>query len=383
MKLTARNSAALKLPASKSDHIAFDDDVPGFGLRIRETGSRTWIFQYKLGSKQRRLVLGRASALPADKARGLAADLHAKVRLGGDPAADKAASKANAALSFRSIADRFLAWQKKRLRPRSYVEVERHVLKHAKQLHGMPIATIDQQTIAVRIGTVADTKGAPTANLVRRSLSALFSWAMKEGLVSQNPVTHTNAPPKGARDRVLSDSELVTIWRACGDDDYGDIVRLLLLTGQRRNEISCLRWSEVDFDKKMIELPAARVKNARAHRVPMSDAVCRILQRRRRIEGRDFVFGRRDGPFANMAWGKTQIDERTGGLPHWTLHDLRRTCATRMADLGVQPHIIEAVLNHVSGHKGGIAGIYNRATYAAEKAQALALWADHVIALVG
>jgi integrase len=154
-----------------------------------------------------------------------------------------------------------------------------------------------------------------------------------------------------------------------------------MLTGQRRGEISGLRWSEIDFDKKVIELPAERVKNKRPHRVPMSEAVCLIIDRRPRIAGRECVFGYGDRPFQGFMFAKRRLGTRVAIKP-WTHHDLRRTCATRMADLGVQPHVIEAVLNHV-GHRAGVAGIYNRATYAAEKAQALALWADHVMALVG
>jgi integrase len=381
MKFTARSSAALKLPAGKSDHIVFDDDVPGFGLRIRDTGSRTWIFQYKVGSKQRRLVIGKASALVAEKARATAADLHAKVRLGGDPSGEKAVAKAGAALTFKAIADQYLARQKKRLRPRSYVEAERYVLKYAKPLHGMPIATIDQRTVAARLNSIAQEHGETTASLARASLSAMFSWGMKEGIVAQNPVANTNARPRGSRDRVLANDELAAIWKACEGDDYGQIIRLLMLTGQRRGEIAGLRWAEIDFDKGIIELPAERTKNNRPHRIPMSGAVCAILASRPRVAGRDTVFGR-NGPFQGFMFAKKRLDTRLSIKP-WTQHDLRRSCATGMADLGVQPHVIEAVLNHVSGHKGGIAGIYNRATYAAEKAQALRLWADHIMGLVG
>jgi integrase len=383
MKLTLKTAVALKLPHGKTDHIEFDDEIPGFGLRLREGGSRTWIYQYQLGSKQRRIVIGKAGALKPEKAREKAGDLHATVRLGGDPAADKAAGKANAALSLKAIADRYLARQKLRLRRRSYVEVERHILKHGKPLHGMPIATIDQRTWAALLGEIADSKGLVTANRTRASLSALYGWAMKEGLVAANPIALTNKHDEQARERVLSDNELVLIWNACLDDDYGRIIRLLMLTAQRLTEISDLRRSEVNPEKGLIELPGSRTKNKRPHQIPMSETVAAILAAQPRIEGRDLVFG----PFSGFTAAKAKLDARiadaTGKpLPHWTAHDLRRTAATRMADLGVQPHVIEAVLNHVSGHKGGIAGIYNRALYTAEKAQALALWAAHVTALV-
>jgi integrase len=382
MKLTARSITALRLPPGKTDHIEFDDAIPGFGLRLREAGSRTWIFQYSLGPKQRRLVIGRASALTPEMAREQAAILHARVKLGGDPAAAKAAARAEAALSFRAVADRFLARQRSRLRPRSYVEVERHILKNAKPLHGRPIASVDRRAVAALLGAILDARGPVAANHTRATLSALYTWAMKEGLAESNPVANTNKQPQGSRDRVLSDPELVAIWQGCHDDDYGRIVRLLMLTGQRLTEISGLRWSEIDLDKGIIELPGSRTKNKRPHQVPMSDSVSAILAAQEKVDGRELIFGR------GQQWhrAKRQLDARItvagNVVSDWTHHDLRRTCATRMADLGVQPHVVEAVLNHVSGHKAGIAGIYNRAVYAAEKAQALTLWANHIATLV-
>jgi integrase len=387
MKLTIKSITALKLPPGKTDHIEFDDAIPGFGIRLREGGSRTWVFQYTLGSKQRRMAIGKASALTPEKARSIAADLHAKVRLGCDPATEKEAAKVNAALSFKSIADRFLARQRTRLRPRSYVEVERHLLNHAKPLHGTPIAAVDRRLIAARLGEIADAKGAVTANRSRATWSALYSWAMKEGLAESNPVANTNKQSEQSRERVLSDCELAQIWHACLDDDYGRIIRLLLLTGCRLNEIAGLRLAEIDFEKRMISLPPERVKNKREHLVPMSDAVSGILEQAK-INVSDLLFGYGENrPFSGWTKAKEKLDARvekaTGTvLPHWTPHDLRRTCATRMAELGVQPHLVEAVLNHVSGHKHGVAGIYNRATYAAEKRQALGLWAAHVNAIV-
>ncbi len=387
MKLTARNTAGLKTPPGKQDHIEFDDDIPGFGLRMREGGSRVWIFQYRIGTKQRRIVLGKATALAPDKARDLASNLHAKVRLGGDPAADKVIGRAQAANSFGDLARRYLEFQQDNLRPRSLVEVKRHLEDHAKPLHGLPVATVDQRTIADRLNLIAKAAGAVTANRVRASLSALFGWAMREGLASANPVMNTNKREEKSRDRVLSDQELRIIWNALEDDHYGAIVKLLMLTGQRANEIAGLRYPEINFDKNVISLPGERTKNGRPHDVPMSGTVHAILEAQAKTDGRACVFGYGDGPFSGWSKSKERLETRIADangepLPHWVPHDLRRTVATRMADLGVQPHVIEAVLNHVSGHKGGIAGIYNRAVYAAEKAQALTLWADHVSALV-
>jgi integrase len=386
MKLTVKNTAGLKLPRGKTDHIEFDDGIPGFGLRLRDGGSKTWIFQYSLGIKQRRLVIGKATALTPDKAREVAAELHAKVRLGGDPAAEKAVNKARAANSFGQLARRYLEFQQSNLRPRSLAEVTRHLASYAKAFHGLPVGSIDRRTIADRLSVIAKESGAVTANRVRASLSAMFGWGMREGLAISNPVIDTNKREEKSRDRVLAHAELRAIWLALEDDDYGSIIKLLMLTGQRANEIAGLRWSEVQDD--LIVLPPERVKNGRTHLVPLTPAARAILDALPR-RSRDLIFGRGDGPFSGWSKSKERLDARIGdsdegrAVSHWVPHDLRRTVATRMAeDLKVVPHVIEAVLNHASGHKGGVAGIYNRATYLAEKKQALALWVEHLLAIV-
>jgi integrase len=172
---------------------------------------------------------------------------------------------------------------------------------------------------------------------------------------------------------VLTQDELRKLWRGLGDGRFADIVRLLLMTGQRRTEIGRLTWAEVDLDRKLIVLAPDRTKNSRSHEVALSAQALAILQRQpRRAE---FVFSKRG--FNNWAYAKTGLDQRAGIAP-WRLHDLRRTCATGMAEIGVLPHIVEAVLNHVSGHKGGVAGRYNWAKYSDEMRAALQRWADHL-----
>jgi integrase len=154
-----------------------------------------------------------------------------------------------------------------------------------------------------------------------------------------------------------------------------------MLTGQRANEIAGMCWSEIDFDRDVISLPGSRTKNGRPHEIPLGRQVRKLLTGWPEREGRELVFGNSTGPFTGWARCKRLLDAQIK-LPEWRVHDIRRSVATGMADIGIQPHIIEAVLNHVSGHKGGIAGIYNRATYAKEKAEALARWDAHIAAVV-
>ena len=407
MKLTAKGIRGLKLPHGKTDHLYWDDDIPGLGLRLRDGGSRNWIFQYALGEKQRRMSLGAATEESFTKVkdtklgiRELAAQLHAKVKLGQDPAGEKQASRETATDTFKAVAERYLAFQKahggsegKGLRQNSYAEAERHLTKHAKALHCLLLEKIQQRDIASVVSAVR-AKHPVTANRVRTSLASLFSWAISEGLVNHNPVTGTKRTEEKSRDRVLDPTELSLIWNALEDDHFGTIMKLLALTGQRASEVAGMRWSELKGD--VLVLPPERTKNHREHSVPLSKPAQAIvaaqLRRPARKPGtdaglRDLMFGFGDGPFSG--WGKSmealnkRVTEKAGQpLPHWTPHDLRRSFATHASGLGIQPHIIEVILNHVSGFRAGVAGIYNRQAYDAEKRTALALWADHLLAIV-
>jgi len=387
MKLTKVNIAKVAVPIGKSDVIKFDDDIPGFGLRVHAGGSATWIFQFRIGTKQRRMKLGSAKAISAQDARKSASQLHARVMLGQDPAGEKAESRTRAAETFGAILQSYLDRKKGELKPRAYEEVERHLLKHAKPLHASQLAAIDKRRAATLLSGLAASSGPNSANNVRSSLSSFFGWAMREGLAEANPIVGTNkAIVNASRDRTLSDDELRGIWAALGNDAYSDIVRLLALTGQRRGEIGSLRWSEVDFDKAVIALPRERTKNSRPHDIPLSDAALSILKARPRLAGRDYVFASGAHGYRGWANNKIALDANIaskGAISPWRLHDLRRTVSTRMHDeLGILPHIVEAVLNHVSGHRAGVAGTYNRALYAKEKAVALGRWAEHLSAIV-
>jgi integrase len=364
----------------KSDMIVFDDALPGFGLRIRASGSRSWIYQYKVAGATRRMAIG-SGAMKVAAAREIAIKLHSKVKLGDDPAAEKRVKRERSAHTFGSLADAYLEAKRAGLRERSFTEIKRHLAYHAAPLRNLPIDVVDQRAIAKRLGQIEADGGPVARNRARSTWSAMFSWGMREGLVTVNPVVNTgkSEQEERPRDRVLADAELRVIWDALDAEVYDDTIRLLLLTGQRASEVAGLRWSEIDFDAAAIRLPGERTKNHRPHEIPMSPAVQRLLAGRDHVG--EFVFGPHHVKRFSDNKQKAALDARIS-LPHWTHHDLRRTAATRMIDIGVAPHVVEAVLNHVSGHKGGIAGVYNRATYVREKAEALARWADHVNSIV-
>jgi integrase len=373
MKLTTKSVSSATLLKGKSDCIYFDDDMPGFGLRIRASGIRTFVFQYRMGRATRRLTLASATAATLAMVRKQAAELQAKVRLGGDPAMDKATAKAAAQDTFGALVDKYMKERKSEWRPKTEVAVRYHLCTMGAPLHTMPITAISQRNVADLLDKIADETGLVSANRVRTSMAAFFAWVIKKviELPKGNIVANTGKRQEKARERVLSGDELKAIWKACGDDRNGAVTKLLILTGQRAGEIGNLRWSEV-HDEQII-MPPERTKNQRLHTVPLSDTAKAVLAGLPRSN--DFVFGR--AGYNN--WGKHKSFLRQAiGVKNWTFHDFRRTVATGMADLGVQPHIIEAVLNHVSGHKAGVAGIYNRSTYDKEKRDALNIWAEHL-----
>jgi integrase len=414
MKLSDKTVADLSLPEGKSELIVFDDDLPGFGVRLRAGGKRTWVVQYRVGRKQRRKTIGSVTpAMNVAKARKAADNDLAHVKLGGDPQAAKVEQRAKAGDSFGSVAAQFLSRQKERLKPRSYVQVAAHMAKHWSPFKGVSVHEIEKRAIAARLVKIGEERGKIAANRARATLTTFFSWAINSGIVDANPALGT--PLQGderARDHVIGkavggvkgqddNSALADIWHACLDDDFGRAVKLLILTATRRDEVGSMLRTELNLSTRMWHIGAARTKTKQAHDVPLSDSAISIIEAALAQEGREsraVVFGHgaraRGAPdrgFAGWSKAKRELDARIGQarkaagrgpIDPWVLHDLRRTAATAMAELGVQPHIIEELLGHISGHKAGVAGIYNRASYAAEKRQALDRWASHVDALV-
>jgi integrase len=241
--------------------------------------------------------------------------------------------------------------------------------------------------IAIRQGLVA-------ADRARIALSGFYAWSVERSFCHHNPTL--NISPRAqisARDRVLTEAELVEVWSACNDNDHGRIVRLLILTGQRRQEIGDLMWTELNFEERQIELPAARVKNGKAHLVPLSDQALTTLADVEHREGRDFIFGRGEGGFSGWSKAKAELDARIAAarkaavvkrpmLP-WVLHDLRRSFVTHINENKIAPpHVVEAIVNHISGHLAGVAGTYNKALYLEERRSALKTWGQHFATLI-
>jgi len=408
MKLTAMTLSTAQLPTGKLEKIFFDDDFPGFGLRVRAGGSRTFVFQYTLGAKQRRMSLGVATASNVNHVRKIVEKLHARVRLGEDPATSKAQARTAAVHTFKVVAEEYLKDQQPKWRPRTYPNVARCLLSYAGPLHQLQLGKITRADIAAVHASVTKTVGCTTANRMRGSISGLFTWAIENGRIDSNPVINSPRHEERSRDRVLTPTELRLIWNNLEENDYGAIIKLVALTGQRPGEIAGLRWSQIHNDSIVLEGGDATggTKNYRDHVVPLAEPAKQIIAKQKRRKGRDLIFGRGLKRFSGWMNCKRRVNDRIAAtgqvLREWRPHDLRRTFSTlaggglaehdlvkltshdkKLATgLGIAPHVIEAILNHVSGHRAGVAGTYNRSTYALEKLRALQQWAEHFLAIV-
>ena len=348
--LTEKSLEKLKVQPGKRDAFVFDETLPGFHIRRFASGRASYGVKYSVGTQQRRLTLG--AAVPGDlsKMRRRAADILARARLGEDVVAKKraAAVKTEADRNRVTVGTAVAVYLKDReteLRPKSFEETRRYLLNAWEPLHQKYLDAVTREDVIALLNKI-EKKGKVTADRARAALSAFFVWAIDQGLSGSTPLANIRPRAKNiARERVLSDSELAEVWTACEDDDHGAIVKLLMLTGQRRTEIGDLRWSEIDFAARHIELPGQRTKNHRRHVVPLSDAAFEMLGRCERREGRNSVFGRSVGGFSGWSKCKTRLDARiakrrrasgnSSDMPHWTLHDIRRSVATHLAENGL------------------------------------------------
>jgi integrase len=396
IKFDRRNLDSLPGPAEgKSEVIHWDADLPGLGLRILATGGRTWIVRYRVGKQSRVVSLAKANAVTPAEARKKAGTILAKAKLGQDTRTEIDTARAQASDTFDKLAARYLQTLEARRRASYVRDVRRYLLTDARPLHDLPVTAITRAKVAGLLADIA-TRAPVAADRCRVALSTMFAWAMKQGLAETNPAAQVAriVEPR-ARERTLSVEELRDVWLATeGPGDFNAAVRLLLLTGQRREEVGAMTWGEIDTrmpDKASWSLSGERTKNRRAHDVPLSSAALAVLAGIHRRNDRALVFGTGAGGFSGWSKGKAALDARIAAnrakaagrpkpttadaLAPWRLHDLRRSVVTHMAEIGIQPHVIEAVVNHISGHKGGVAGVYNRATYAVEKRTALERWA--------
>jgi integrase len=383
MKLTKDMVATLALPPGKTDQFYWDDELPRFGRRVRLGADgkpqHSWIIQWKVGRTTKRLRVG-SDALDPKAARTLARKLLGRVEQGEDPSADKRKRREQDERTMARLVGLYLADKKGKWAGKTRMEFERYLTddRYFRPLHRLPIDRIELGDIAPCIDAIKII-GAPTAARARSALSAFFVWCMKRGLCPANPVIGTDNPQTAARDRVLTEDEIAAIWRACnGADDYSRIIKLLVLTACRRQEVGGLRFDECDFDRGTWAIPKERTKTGVARTIPILPMMREILDGVPR--NREWLFGERASGFTLWSKAKLALDERCG-FKDWVVHDIRRTCSTIMnEELEIEPHIVELLLGHE--FRSGTHGTYNKAKYKRAIAAAYALWHDYLRTLI-
>jgi integrase len=361
-----------------------DAGRPGMYLFVQPSGHKSYVVKYRLFRAQKKFVIGFPSLAAARTAATSALDLIAE---GKDPVIE--ARRAGGDL-FSSVAEEFI---QRHVRPTTRVQTgtsatERWLRNEVIPVWGMrSIQSITKRDVIELVDGISD-RGTPiAANRILTAIKTLFVWAVGRDIIAASPAMMVKKPSlERARERILTDEEIAALWRACDEVGYpaGDFAKVLLLTGQRRSEVAGMTWAELDLEHRVWNLPASRTKNARAHTVPLSPQAIDVLRARPMVGPGGFVFGTGSGPLTAFSRAKDAIDAAITPEPGigWRLHDLRRTAATGMHEIGVASHIVEAVLNHQSGHRGGVAGVYNHAGYANEKRAALGAWAETVQAIV-
>lgn len=406
-----------------------DGGCSGLYLVIQASGHRSWAMRFRRpNGKPAKLTLGPVdlsgheaesepvldSPLTLASARRLAAEIHRQRAMGRDVVADYDASrrrqksqhenraKSTYASAAKDFIEQYASKKTRRWRetarllglayPPTGGEPTRIKGGLCERWNDKPIAEIDGHDIH---SLIDETRRSGAPGLERRSdgpteararvmlscLSKMFSWLVQHRRVSQNPCKDVHRPEaSAARDRVLTDAEIVKFWRATDAErkELSALLKLLLLTGCRLNEVAGMTRAELSDDGATWNIPGSRTKNKRPHVVPLAPLARKLVG----TGSEGFVFtttGR--SPVSGWSKIKGRLDEAMK-IPPWRLHDLRRTAATGMAEIGIGPHIVEAALNHISGAKAGVAGTYNRAAYAEEKRAALERWASHVQGLV-
>jgi integrase len=391
----------------------WDINLPGFGLRISSKGRRSWVAMYRVaGGKEVMETIGTMSLIPSlSDARTRARESMEKARRGIHPVHERKrlsdvgqAAAAEAAFTLDKLVEDFIKKHHRQSRPSTVYEVRRLCRRALPYIGEIPVKQITKAHILSMINDLAETRlhkwrgndkggSLSEASGVLRHLRTCFRWALDEDLVDKDPtqgVRDPSGPAKHERERVLSEGEIVALWQICDQIKYpfGPLVQLLLLTGQREREVGDLPWSEIDLDKRVWNLPGTRTKNGHPNIVHLSDLTMEILGKLYHFVGSDFIFSVTGcAPVTSYADAKERIDkllaEKLGPVEPWVYHDIRRTCTTGMAELGVMPHVAERVLNHKSGVIKGVAGVYNKFTYRDESKAALNKWGDRVATLVG
>lgn len=383
LKLTKSAIDAMPIPAR--DIVYWDRGCPGFGVKVTPKGRKVFIVLYRVGgagSCLRKYTIGTYGRITLHQARAAALKIFAARAEGRDPAAEKQQARR------RLVADRVEDLVELFIRDhvsqtRSAREISRLLRREVISRWGNSSVHEIGKRHVIDLVTEVAARGSPsTANKLLKVVKTFFAWCVGRALLDASPAKGIMAPAREkARDRVLSDEELARILSATRqiEGPYGRIVELLALTGQRREEVAQLTWDELDLASHIWELPASRTKNGKPHIVHLSKEVVAVLMRAPKIG--KFVFsltGKK--PFQGFSAAKRELDQ-VCSVSDWRLHDLRRTCVSGMARLGITPHVADKILNHQTGTISGVAAVYQRHEFLAERKDALDRWGAHIAGL--
>ncbi len=386
-----------------------DGKIGGLYLVVQPSGARSWAVRYRVDGTPKKLTIGPYPGIDLATARKRAQEAIGEIARGSDPAADKKAKREAARKAQKVTVDRVdkvvTSFIDRYARPktRDWKETQRLLEKDIVGAWGSKrLSDIGRADVHELLDSIID-RGAPVgANRTFAQLRKMCRWAVERGIIASNPCDGIRAPStETSRDRVLEDAELRLVWNAAGTLGYpfAPIIRLLILTGQRRDEVAHAVWSEFDLEKKIWTIPAERSKNRRSHSVPLSDSALDILKTLPKFEREidsstgakkpDFLFSGGATPPSGFSKVKARLEGRISTtadeaepMAPFVLHDLRRSVASGMARIGVDLHVIERCLNHVSGSFGGIVGVYQRHSYADEMRKALDAWARHIETII-
>lgn len=406
--LTAQSVERLKAEPTRRLEIP-DGLLPGLYLVIQSSGVKSWAVRYRSAGTPRKLTLGSYPTLDLATARARARETLQRVSLGQDPAKERKQAKVAPVpdlghTQVSRVVEQFLdRHARAKTKPRTAEETERLFRLHVLPAWGSrKVEDITRADVVELLDGIVDRGSPVAANRTFAAARKLFNWCVERSLIPVSPCTGVRLPTlEKSRDRVLSDYELRLVWRAAEEVGwpFGPLVQLLILTGQRRDEVARMRWSEVTENGTLWTIPGERTKNGLVHDVPLSEPAQRLLKTVPRMAGAEYVFTttgktpvsgysnakeRLDLVILRFAQEKGDTDGNAAdqvGVQAWRIHDIRRTVASGMARLGQPIHVIEAVLNHQSGTISGVAAVYNRYNYSSEKRQALDAWSAALAAL--
>lgn len=373
MKLTDITLKSLQLP-EQGQKTYVDDALPGFGIRISSSGAKSFVVVH--GRSRTRTTIGRYPVVSLADARAEAKRVLAERTLGKHRMPTIGFQEALALFLETHCDQNNRAGTKKetkRLLERHFLPPLRH-----ERLGDIPTGSISK-IIDRLLATPSE------ANHAFSAIRLFFRWATRRRYLAHSPVEGLVMPAAvGTKDRVLTDKELVLVYQHCAaPNPLGPIIQLLILTGQRSGEIANLRDSFLDLEQATITFPERLTKNGREHTIPIGETAQHVISKITRSE-HGLLFparGKPAKPFNGWSKCKKEFDEGCQ-IAHWTLHDLRRTFATNLAALDVQPHVVERLLNHSSGTISGVAKIYNRYRYVDEMRAAMKRWEDRLQSLL-